>query len=207
MPLDLIFITPGNYSVEDDGIPGNNTSVIRDGTGAVIFTFAHPADSLGFTTSTPGVNVNVNLTDTLGTANFSIGNPTSAAASPDSISITTIRTGGVVTLVSNDAITELGSDISADIVASQIILGANAGVGTAGNAIETQTSAIEAETTTGDINISNFGTVQIGGASPDVDGLEVVTSGNIFPTSARSCSATIPAPSRSVAATPPAMSR
>ncbi len=76
MPLDLIFITPGNYTLEDNGIPGDNTSVIKDGSGAVIFTFVHPADSLSFTASTPGVNITINLTDSLGAADFRIGSLT-----------------------------------------------------------------------------------------------------------------------------------
>ena len=46
MPLTLIFTQPGNFTIDDDGIPGNNTSVIRDGNGVVIFTFLHPADAL-----------------------------------------------------------------------------------------------------------------------------------------------------------------
>jgi Ca2+-binding RTX toxin-like protein len=179
MPLDLIFISPGNYTIGDDGIPGNNTSVIRDGTGTAIFTFAHPADSLSFTTSSPGVNLAVNLTDTLGAANLRIGDLTNAATSPDSIAIAGLRTTGIVTLVSNNAITEFGVDTGVDIIAGQFIASASSGVGTASNAIETQTSLIEAETLTGGINISNFGSVQIGGASDDVDGLDVTTSGDI----------------------------
>ncbi|MBN8964810.1 MAG: VCBS repeat-containing protein [Rhizobiales bacterium] len=178
MPLNLIFVSPGNYSIEDNGIPGDNTSVIRDSNGVIIFTFANPADALGFTVSTPGVNLKVNLTDTLGAANLTIGDLASAAVSPDSITIAGVRTTGIVTLVANGAITELGSDTGADIVAGQVIISANTGVGT-GNAIETQASIIEAETNTGDINISNFGAVQIGGASADVSGLYVATSGNI----------------------------
>jgi Ca2+-binding RTX toxin-like protein len=179
MPLDLIFNTPDNYTINDDGIPGNNTSVIRNGTGTVIFTFVHPVDSLGFTVSSPGVNLTVNLTDSLGAANFTIGNLTDPTVTPDSITIGNVRTTGNVTLVSNGAITELNSDAGADIVAGQLILSANTGVGTAGNAIETQTGLLEAEATTGGINLSNFGSVQIGGISADVDGLDVATSGNI----------------------------
>ena len=60
MPLSLIFIQPGTYTIDDNGIPGDNISVIRDSNGVVIFTFGHPADALGFTVSTPGVNIIVN---------------------------------------------------------------------------------------------------------------------------------------------------
>jgi Ca2+-binding RTX toxin-like protein len=179
MPLDLIFISPGNYTLGDDGIPGNNTSVIRDGTGAVMFTFAHPADSVGFTASVPGVTVAVDFTDALGAANFTMGSLTNPAVSFASIAMDNVRTTGVATLVSNGAITEFGSDSGADIVASQVILSAGNGIGTASNAVETRTSAIEAETNTGDIALRNFGSVQIGGISGDVNGLGVTTSGNI----------------------------
>ena len=36
MPLNLIFIQPGDYTINDNGIPGDNTSVIRDSNGVVI---------------------------------------------------------------------------------------------------------------------------------------------------------------------------
>src|SRR5262245_19873108 len=85
MPLDLIFLSPGTYTLEDDGILGNNTSVIKDASGAVIFTFLHPADSLSFTASSPGVNIVVNFSESLGAANFRIGSLTDAAATPDSV--------------------------------------------------------------------------------------------------------------------------
>lgn len=179
MPLNLIFTTAGNYTLDDDGIPGNNTSVIRNGAGEVIFTFVYPADDLSFTTSVPSVNVTLNLADALGAANLRLGSLTSAADSPDSIAIGKVRTTGTITLAANGAVTELGSDSGADIVAGLLAFGAGTGIGTAGNAIETQTSLIEAKTNTGGINISNFGTVQIGGVSNDVGGLQVATSGNI----------------------------
>jgi Ca2+-binding RTX toxin-like protein len=184
MPLSLIFITPGNYTLEDNGIPGDNTSVIKDGTGTVIFTFAHPADSLAFTVSTPGVNITVNLTDSLGAANLTIGSLTDPAVTPDSIKVQSVRTTGTVTLVSNGSITEAGSDAAADIVAGQLVLSAQTGVGTGANALETQVSALEAETMSGGITLSNFGSVQIGGVSDEVDGLHVETSGNLTLTNA-----------------------
>ena len=77
------------------------------------------------------------------------------------------------------AITEGGSDTPADIVANAMVFSAATGVGTAGNAIETQTSFIEAETNTGGINIANYGPLQIGNISSNVEGLDVVTSGDI----------------------------
>ncbi|MEQ1938715.1 calcium-binding protein [Mesorhizobium sp. CN5-321] len=179
MPLNLIFTTTGNYTLDDDGIAGNSTSVIRDGTGAVIFTFAYPADSLSFTTNAPGVNLAVNLTDPLGAANFTIGDLASAAASPQSVTIGNVRTTGAATLAVNGGIAELGIDAGVDVVASQIAFSAGTGIGTPGNAIETQAAIIEAETTTGGITLSNFGSVQIGGISDAISGLRVLTSGNI----------------------------
>ncbi len=179
MPLDLIFISPGTYTIDDDGIVGNNTSVIRDGTGAVIFTFAHPVDSLSFTASSPGVNIVVNLSESLGSANFRIGDLTNPAVTPDSIVVKNVRTTGIVTLVSNGTINEGGSDAGADVVAGQLVMSAQSGIGTGGNALETQVGLLEAETVTGGIAIGNFGSVQIGGVSDEVAGLHVETSGNL----------------------------
>ena len=184
MPLTLIFTQAGNFTIDDNGIPGDNISVIRDGTGTVIFTFAHPADALGFTVSTPGVNIVVNLTDSLNAANLTIGSTDpdpliGPPQSPDSIVMKNVVTTGTVTLVSNGAITEGGADAASDITAGALIMSAVSGVGTASNAIETRTGLFEAETTTGGVNIRNIGSVQIGGLTADVDGLDVVTSGNI----------------------------
>lgn len=179
MPLNLIFIQPGDYTIEDDGVPGNNTSVIKDGNGVVIFTFAHPADELGFTAETPGVNITVNLTDSLGAANFTIGSLTDPAHCPDGIVIQSVRTTGSVTLVSNGAIIEGGDDAAPDIFAGSLIMSAGTGVGTGSAAIETQTGFIEAETGTGGINIGNFGDLHIGSLTDEVNGLSVATSGDI----------------------------
>ena len=153
MPLNLIFTQPGTFTIDDNGIPGDNISVIRDSNGVVIFTFAHPVDALGFTVNVPGVNLIINFTDSLGAADFSIGDLTNSAITPDSIVMKNVRTTGDVTLVSNGSITEGGNDYAADIVAGDLIMSAQTGVGTAGNAIETQTSFIEAETVTGGISL------------------------------------------------------
>ena len=179
MPLEFLFTTPGNYTIEDNGVPGDGISVVKDGTGTVIFTFAHPADSLRFFVDTPGVNITINFTDTLGAANFTVGVLDDPAQSPASITVRSVETSGIVTLVSNGAIIEGGSDAAADIVAGQLIMSAETGVGSAGNALETQVAAVEAETDTGGINIANTGDVQIGSLSDFVDGLDVATSGNI----------------------------
>src|SRR5262245_21940664 len=178
MPLDLVFPTPGNYTINDDGIPGNNTSVIRDGTGVVIFTFIHPADSLSLTTSTPGVNITIDFTDTLGAADFRLGDLTSPAESFSSIAMNRVQTTGDITLVSNGTISEFGIDPGADIVAGTLVLSAVTGIG-AGNAVETQVGIMEAETDSGGIAISNTGSVQIGGLTDLVDGLNVETSGDL----------------------------
>ena len=56
------------------------------------------------------------------------------------------------------------------------------GIGTAGNAIETETSFIEAETNTGGINLSNYGPLQIGNISSTSRASTSFTSGNIIVT-------------------------
>ena len=168
---------PGTYFVEDDGIAGNGIAQLRQPDGGII-AFGIPTEFLTVTASA-GRSVVFNLTE-WGAANINVGNLTDAAQNPDSIAVRAINgTTGAVTLVSNGAITELGSDAAPDIVAGTLILSAATGVGTAGNAIETQIAQLEAETATGGINISNFGNVTIGGLTADVDGLDVLTSGNL----------------------------
>lgn len=178
MSLNLIFTQPGAYTIDDDGILGNNTSVIRDAAGVVIFTFVHPADALGFTVNVPGVTLTINILDSLGAADVTFGNPADPAASPDSIAVRHMSTTGDVVLAATGAITEAGSDAAPDITAGTLVLSAGTGIG-AGNALETRTGVLEAETTTGGIALGNQGSVVIGGLTADVDGLDVATSGNI----------------------------
>src|SRR5688572_7054687 len=106
MPLSLVFTQAGTFTIDDDGIPGNNTSVIRDSNGVVVFSFLHPADALIFTVNTPGVNLIINFTDSLGAADFSIGSLTDSTVTPDSVVMQNVRTTGDVTVVSNTTITE-----------------------------------------------------------------------------------------------------
>ena len=120
-----------------------------------------------------------NVADSFGTANVTVGSLTSSAQSPNSIVVGHLRTDDFITLVSNGTITEGGVDTPADIIAAALTLSAVTGIGTPGNAIETQTTFIEAETNTGGINIANFGQVQIGGITANVEGLDVATSGDI----------------------------
>src|SRR6187401_2169851 len=126
MPLTLVFTQPGNFTIDDNGIPGDNTSVIRDGDGVVIFTFLHPADALTFTVDTPGVNLSINFTDSLGAADFTVGSLDpdpliGPAQTPDSVVMQSVRTTGDVTLVSNGIIIEGGADAAADIVAGSLV--------------------------------------------------------------------------------------
>jgi Ca2+-binding RTX toxin-like protein len=180
MPLNLVFTQAGTFTIDDNGIPGDNISVIRDSNGVVIFTFAHPADALGLTVNVPGVNLIINFTDSLGAADFTIGSLTNAAITPDSVVMQNVQTTGDVTIVSNTSIVE-GSDADAapDIVSGTLIMSAVSGIGAPGAAIETQTSFMEAETVTGGLTITNFGSVQIGGITDFVNGLDVLTSGDL----------------------------
>src|SRR5688500_1033539 len=167
---------PGTYFLEDDGVPGNNFSRIRFPDGTIV-TFEHPTGDLFFNPSVAGVTLVVNLTDGLGAANFTVGSLTNAAQSPDAIVMQNVQTSGLVSLSSNGSITEgSDADAAADIIAGALILSAATGVGVPGNALETQTGALEAETTAGGINLANFGNVTIGGLTADVIGLQVATS-------------------------------
>jgi hypothetical protein len=178
MPLTIVLPTPGNYTVTDNGIPGDNTFVIKDASGNVISTFVNPGDTLNFAASVAGVNLTLDFGESLGATNVTVGDLTNAAVTPDNVIVNQLQTAGTVTLVANQAISERGLDAAADIVASSVVLSAGTGVG-AGSAIEMQTGTLEAETATGGIALTNFGTLQVGGASDQVNGVEVATSGDI----------------------------
>ena len=169
---------PGTYFLEDDGIAGNNFSRIRFPDGTTV-AFEHPTDDLFFDPSVAGITLVINLVDLLGTSRFSTGVFGDPLSTPDFIQLSNIVTAAGVTLIANNSITEFGSDAAPDVTASTLVLSTTTGVGTVSNAIETQVGVIEAETNTGGINLVNFGTVSIGGLTADVDGLDVITSGNI----------------------------
>ena len=129
--------------------------------------------------SRAGQNVTVNLTEPLGTADFTIGSLTSTTVRPDQIFVNRVSTLGNVTLTANQAITETTGDVGNDIVANQLLLDAGTGIGTSGNPIETRSSTLEGETVTGGIFLSNVGNLQIGGATAELRGLFTGTSGDI----------------------------
>ncbi len=179
MPLTIFFSTPGTYYIDDDGIRGNGISVVRDANGNILFPFTHPGDDMTFIAEVPGITLVFNTLDTFGTANVTVGDLSDPSKCPDSIMVNNLKTDAFITLVANGAITEAGSDAAPDLNAAGVILSAGSGIGTPGNAIETQLVFLEAETNTGGINLANSGSVQIGGLTPAVSGLSVATSGDI----------------------------
>ena len=147
--------------------------------GTILFPFLHPGDTLTFIADTPGVHFVFNTTDSFGSADVTVGSTSASAQSPDSIVVRQMQTDGFMTLASNGTIIEGGTDASPDVTAAALVLSAVTGIGTPTSALEIQTTFIEAETTTGGINLVNFGQVQIGGITADVNGLNVVNSGNL----------------------------
>ena len=176
--IDLAALGDGTYTIQDDGTPGNGVSVVLDPSGNVVTTFAHPGDELTIL-SRPGQSLDIKFTEGLGSANFTVGSLTSFEASPDHVNIGGISTSGIVTLVANGLIRELGSDAAPDITAAAVILSAGSGVGTGANAIEMRTEVLEAETTDGGISLANIGTLAIGGLTAEVAGLDVAVSGDL----------------------------
>ena len=178
--IDLSTLGTGTYTIEDDGTPGNGTSVVRDPLGNIITTFAHPADQVRVI-SKIGQNININITDSLTTADLIVGSLTVPSENPDNINIGGVLTSGTVTLAARVQVNELGSDSATDIVAGKLFIDAGTGVGTGGNAIETQVSVLEAESVTGGIRLSNINDVTIGGAggTAELRGLWTGTAGDI----------------------------
>ena len=179
MASNFFFGSAGTYTVEDDGIRGNGVSVVRDSGGNIVYTVVHPGDDVNFIATVPGVTLVFNTADSFGTANVNVGSLTDPTQCPDFIVVKNLQTDAFITLVAEASITEGGSDAAADIRAAGVLLSAGTGVGTAANAIDTQIVFIEAETQTGGINLANFGSVQIGGLSSEIRGMDVVDSGDI----------------------------
>lgn len=176
--IDLSGGLNGTYTIEDDGIAGNGTSIVRAPDGTVFTTFAHPADSITVL-SRAGQNVNVNVTDSLANASFTIGSLTNAAVRPDAIGVNFLQTSSTITLGANTTIGEFGTDGTQDLLSGTLLMRAGTGIGAVGNALRIQTGVLEAESNTGGINIFSYTATTIGGGSSDLAGLRTVTSGDI----------------------------
>jgi Ca2+-binding RTX toxin-like protein len=175
MPLSLVFTQAGDYTFEDNGTPGDNTSIITQA-GSTIFTFLHPADT--FTLTQAGgltVNLVLDFLDTFAAADVTVGTIANPFARLD---VRNLVTSGDVSMVATDAIREIQGDKDADITAGTLALSAGTGIGTNGT-LEIATGTLEAETTDGVINLVNFGNVVIGGITADVAGLAGGISGNL----------------------------
>ena len=148
--IDLSGQVDGAFTIEDDGVGGNATSIVRRPDGTILATFSHPADSLTII-SRAGQSVIFNPTDAFTTTNITIGSLVTASQRPDAIQIGNVVTGGIVTLTTGGTISEFFSDAVNDVTAGTLLMLSGTGIG-AGNAIETQVAVLEAESTTGGIN-------------------------------------------------------
>jgi Ca2+-binding RTX toxin-like protein len=186
MPMNFIFSLsgPGDIFLEDDGIPGNASGQFRHSAGGFdTVSFAYPPDSLSLSYSA-GQAAYVNLFDSLGTADLSVGNLNVPAVKPDAIHVRKVEasttTSTTVTMAATGAITEWGNDVDADIVAGIALLSAGTGIGTPAAALETDVGALNAATETGGIHLRDVGGgLQIGEVGPQMGGLWVGTSGDI----------------------------
>jgi Ca2+-binding RTX toxin-like protein len=174
MPITITFSTAGNFLLEDNGTPGDDTSVVtRMSDGVILAVIPHPADSMIFRAVVPGVNLFVDFLDSFAPANVTIGVAGDDAQSPDNINVNSIQAGVQITLAARNAINELGADASADIIAGTIVMSAGTGIGVTG-ALEIQAPILEATTDTGGIDLRSLSAVGIGGA-----GLQVATLGSV----------------------------
>ena len=112
--LDISGQADGTFTIEDDGIPGNGTSVVRRPNGTILSTFAHPSDALTII-SRPGQTVIFNVIDSLTTANVTIGSLTTPGQRPDAIENGGVLTSGVLTLTAQLKISEFGADAATDL--------------------------------------------------------------------------------------------
>ena len=174
MAFAFDFTTAGGFLVEDNGAPGDNASTItRISDGATLAALPHPGDTVTLTASVPGVNLFLDLLDSLSPANVVIGDPGDDSSSPDNISANFIQLGIQITLAARAQINEFGLDASADIIAGTIVMSAGTGIGVTG-ALEIQTPILQASTDTGGIDLRSLSSVGVGGA-----GLQVGTLGSV----------------------------
>jgi Ca2+-binding RTX toxin-like protein len=164
---------PGNYFLEDNDSPGDNVSRIRFPDGSVVG-FEHPTDDLFFFPSASGVNLTLDTVDPFA-CNVTIGSLTDPTTSPGNVFCQNIETTDNVTIAATLRIKESGNDAAADITAAIVGLQATTGI----NGLEMLAANLEAKTDTGGIDIVNFSSLIIGGASTDLGGVSVGTSGNL----------------------------
>ena len=167
----------GDYLLGDDGIPANNFSQITFPNGTPV-SFEHPTDDLFAAPSAAGINLTVQLVDSFGTSRITLGSLTDPLARLETLRIGAMETAAGVVLAANSKIEEFGADAAPDILAASVAMLAGTGIGTQGP-IELQVGILEAQTTTGGIDLRNTGTMAIGGLSGDLGGLRVVTSGSV----------------------------
>src|SRR6476620_7294022 len=88
----------GRHFFEDDGIPGNNTSRLRNPDGSV-FVFENPIDKLSFTTAldVAGVDLTINFVDSLAASTLTVGSLTAADQTPESVDVRRVVTNSAVT--------------------------------------------------------------------------------------------------------------
>lgn len=182
---DVVFNLPAGADLaflEDDGIAFNGMVQLRSANGTFETTvFAQPTNSLTIN-SGAGDSITIDLAnDSMFTGSVRIGSLTNSSLSPDTIKVGELG-ADAVTLAANGSIAELGSDAAFDISTVRLALKAGTGIGV-GNTIELAPplgfTALEAQTNTGGIFLSNTAGLQIGGVTPDLTGLRVVTSGDI----------------------------
>lgn len=105
MPTTIILESTDNYTIEDNGIVGDGISVIRDGYGQIVEAFEHPEDALNIQAASSGVNLTINFADTLGSADFTVGNVAVPSASPSTVTVQNVTTStGDIELISGGTI-------------------------------------------------------------------------------------------------------
>jgi len=183
MPPVSTFLTldaPGTWVLEDNGDTTDGFAQLRGPNGA-IREIALPTAVMKITSSEPGVTLQIDLAESLGTAKLTVGDLGNSALCPDSIVVDNVISDDTVTLVATGRIIEPSLDEDPkDIIAPRLILSAGTGVGQDGNPMEIQTGVLEVETNTGGIWLENYSNVVIGGLTAAVSGLDVATSGGLF---------------------------
>jgi Ca2+-binding RTX toxin-like protein/subtilisin-like proprotein convertase family protein len=126
--------------------------------------------------------IDVDFSDPFTATDFTIGDIPFVPGSSDAQGSTDpalIRLGYVEALsvkLAAGKIEELNLDTGADVVAERLTVRAVTGI----DVFETEVDYLAAQTHTGDITITNYGSMQIGDIDPNIHGVQVVESGSVL---------------------------
>ena len=164
--LTIDFTAPGNYSSRMTASGGTTCPLIRGADGTIFQTFDHPSDTLSFVDAGAGGESRLQRRRLFRHGQRHGRQPGRSCGQPGSIVVRSMRSDGFVTLVSNGAITEGGSDCRGRHRCGRDRVERRHRHRHAGQCARDPDLLHRGGDQYGGINLANFGSVQVGGISP-----------------------------------------